>query len=204
MLKAALFSGGKDSIYAALLEWPVDIFVTFVYQFPRPSPHLLNIHKLIELANAAGIPVAILKVDKGREFQQEADFLRKLGVDVVVAGDQAVEEHLKYMERLAHEAGASLREPLWGQDPAEILAREAEELDFVVIGASHLDLVCDYVGRRKVGRFLEKARSLGVDPIGERGEYHTLVVEIKRLAASIPFRCLDVRKYVDYYIALVS
>lgn len=204
MLKAALFSGGKDSIYAALLEWPVDIFVTFVYQFPRPSPHLLNIHKLIELANAAGIPVAILKVDKGREFQQEADFLRKLGVDVVVAGDQAVEEHLKYMERLAHEAGASLREPLWGQDPAEILAREAEELDFVVIGASHLDLVCDYVGRRNVGRFLEKARSLGVDPIGERGEYHTLVVEIKRLAASIPFRCLDVRKYVDYYIALVS
>lgn len=204
MLKAALFSGGKDSIYAALLEWPVDIFVTFVYQFPRPSPHLLNIHKLIELANAAGIPVAILKVDKGREFQQEADFLRKLGVDMVVAGDQAVEEHLKYMERLAHEAGASLREPLWGQDPAEILAREAEELDFVVIGASHLDLVCDYVGRRNVGRFLEKARSLGVDPIGERGEYHTLVVEIKRLAASIPFRCLDVRKYVDYYIALVS
>lgn len=204
MLKAALFSGGKDSIYAALLEWPVDIFVTFVYQFPRPSPHLLNIHKLIELANAAGIPVAILKVDKGREFQQEADFLRKLGVDVVVAGDQAVEDHLKYMERLAHEAGASLREPLWGQDPAEILAREAEELDFVVIGASHLDLVCDYVGSRNVGRFLEKARSLGVDPIGERGEYHTLVVEIKRLAASIPFRCLDVRKYVDYYIALVS
>lgn len=39
---------------------------------------------------------------------------------------------MKYMERLADEAGAKLREPLWGLDPAEALAKEAEELDFVV------------------------------------------------------------------------
>lgn len=70
MLKAALFSAGKDSVYAALLEWPVDLFVVFVYQFPRPSPHLLNLHKAIELANALGVPVAVLKVDKGKELRQ--------------------------------------------------------------------------------------------------------------------------------------
>ncbi len=203
-MKAALFSGGKDGVYAALLEWPVDLFVTFVYQFPRPSPHLLNLHKAIELANALGVPVAVLKVDKGREFQQEVDFLRKLGVSVLVAGDQAVEEHLKYMERLAGEAGATLREPLWGRDPAEVLVEEAEELDFVVIGANNPDLVCEYVDERTAGLFLERARSLGVDPIGERGEYHTLVVKARRLGASIGFRCLDVKKYADYYIASVS
>jgi len=129
-----LFSGGKDSVYAALLEWPVDIFVTFVHEFPRPSPHLLNLPKVVELANALGVPLAILKVDRGRELEQEAAFLRKLGVSELVAGDQAVEDHLKYVERLAGEAGARLREPLWGLDPGELLLREAEAMDFLGIG----------------------------------------------------------------------
>lgn len=204
MLKAALFSGGKDSVYAALTQWPVDLFVMFIYEFPRPSPHLLNIHKAVELAGALGVPLALLKVDRGKEFQQEVDFLRRLGVGVIVAGDQAVEEHLKYMERLAGEVGASLKEPLWGMDPAEVLARELEELDFLVVGARELELVCDFVDRRAASSFLEKTRRLGFDPIGERGEYHSLVVRARRLGASISYRCLDVRRYQDYYIASVA
>ncbi|MDT7870058.1 MAG: ATPase [Thermoproteus sp.] len=201
-MKAALFSGGKDSVYAALLEWPVDIFVTFVYEFPRPSPHLLNLPKVVELANALGVPLAILKVDRGRELEQEAAFLRKLGVSELVAGDQAVEDHLKYMERLAGEAGARLREPLWGLDPGELLLREAEAMDFLVIGAGAADLVCDLVGRRNAEAFLGKARALGMDPIGERGEYHTLAVRVGG-RGSVSYRCRDVRRYGDYYIALL-
>ncbi|MGC8974171.1 MAG: ATPase [Thermoproteus sp.] len=198
-MKAALFSGGKDSVYAALLEWPVDIFITFIYDFPRPSPHLLNLHKAVELAAAMGIPLAILKVDRGREFEQEAAFLRKLGVSELVAGDQAVEDHLRYMERLAGEAGAKLREPLWGLDPGELLLREAGALDFLVIGANVADLVCDFVSRDNAEAFLAKTRALGVDPIGERGEYHTLVVKVG--GKGIVYRCRDVRRYGDYYIA---
>lgn len=73
-----------------------------------------------------------------------------------------------------------------------------------MIGAKYVDLVCDYVDEQRAGRFLERAKSFGVDPIGEKGEYHTLVVKAKRLGASIPFRCLDVKKYVDYYIASLA
>lgn len=205
VLKAALFSGGKDSTYAALLEWPVDLFVTFVYEFPRPSPHLLNMAKLVELANAVGVPLVVQRVHKGRELEEEAALLRRLGVSTVVAGDQAVEEHLKYMERLAAEAGARLREPLWGLDPAEVLAKELEEVEFLVIGAgrSASEIVCERVDRRSGPRFLERLRALGVDPIGERGEYHSLVVEIKRLPAAIGYRCAGVKAYGDYLIAEV-
>lgn len=199
-----MFSGGKDSVYAALTQWPVDLFVTFIYEFPRPSPHLINLHKAVELAGALGVPLALLKVDRGKEFQQEAEFLRRLGVDVIVAGDQAVEEHLRYMERLAGEVGASLKEPLWGLDPVEVLARELEELEFLVVGARELEAVCDYVDRRAAPSFLEKARRLGFDPIGERGEYHSLTVKVRRLGASISYRCLDVKRHQDYYIALVA
>lgn len=203
-MRAALFSGGKDSVYVALLEWPVDIFVVFVYEFPRPSPHLLNLNKVVEVAGALGVPVAILRTHKGRELEEEAQFLRRLGVDEIVAGDQAVEAHLKYMEKLAAEAGARLKEPIWGRDPAEVLLDEAKLMDFVVIGSQHEELLCERVGEDNVERFLEKTRALGVDPIGERGEYHTLAVSVRRLGASVPWRCREARDYGGYYIALVE
>lgn len=56
----------------------------------------------------------MVKLPKGSEFETRAALLKRLGAKVLVAGDQAVEEHLRYMEKLAAEAGAELREPLWG------------------------------------------------------------------------------------------
>jgi len=41
-MKIAFYSGGKESVYAALLEWPIDAFVFLIYDFPRPSPHIAN------------------------------------------------------------------------------------------------------------------------------------------------------------------
>ena len=38
--------------------------------------------------------------------------LQRLGADEIVAGDVYVEDHLRYMESVAAEAGARLREPL--------------------------------------------------------------------------------------------
>lgn len=205
-LRAALFSGGKDSVYAALLEWPVDLFVTFVYEFPRPSPHLINISKALELAGAMSVPMVVLRVHRGREMAEEAALMRSLGVSRIVAGDQGVEDHLRYMEALAAEAGAELSEPLWGMDEERILEGELEELSFLVIGAEERarELVCRRVGRGELGPFLADARRMGVSPIGEAGEYHSLVTQVRRLGASIDVGCREVRSYDGYRIALLD
>jgi hypothetical protein len=50
-----------------------------------------------------------------------------------------------------------------------------------------------------VEEFIALARQLGVDPLGELGEYHTLVV--RYLDVSISYRCGSVEQYGDYYIA---
>jgi diphthine-ammonia ligase len=198
-VKVLFFSGGKDSVYAYHLERPVDLFFVSVYQFPRPSPHLLNLHKTVELALALGVPTLIVNLPKGGEFEAKASLLRRLGAKVLVAGDQAVEDHLKYMKRLAAEAGAELREPLWGRDPAQLLREEVQYMDVLIIGARHRELVCRLVTRENVEEFITLARQLGVDPLGELGEYHTLVV--RYLDVRIPYRCISVEQYGDYYIA---
>jgi diphthamide synthase (EF-2-diphthine--ammonia ligase) len=71
-MKVLFFSGGKDSVYAYHLERPVDLFFVSVYQFPRPSPHLLNLHKTVELALALGVPTLIVNLPKGQGLSAEA------------------------------------------------------------------------------------------------------------------------------------
>lgn len=202
-IKVALFSGGKDSVYSALIEWPVDAFLTLVYEFPVPSPHLMNVKKIVELSNAMSVPLVVLRVHKGHEFDEEAELLRRLNVGTLVAGDQGVEEHVRYMERLTGEAGARLREPLWGADEASLLEREAGELSFLVIGSKMRELVCRRVDKENYQDFMEDTRRLGISPIGEAGEYHTLVYEVGRLGARIGARCSRVREISGSFIATV-
>ena len=204
--KVVLFSGGKDSVYVALREWPVDFFVTFVYEFPRPSPHLLNISKVLELAGSMSVPMVVLKVHKGKEKEEEAELLSSLGASEIIAGDQGVEDHLKYMEELAKMAGAELKEPIWGLEPEKVLEDELKNMSFAIIGAEEKakELLCKKVEESSADEFKSKLKELGVDPIGEAGEYHTLVTSVKKLGASVEFRCREIKTFGDYYIALLD
>ncbi len=178
LARVALVSGGKDSFYAAMLEKPLDHLVILVYEFPRPSPHLVNLQKSLETVRYLGAPVTIAWLPRGREFEATVKLLESLGANVLIAGDVYIEDHLRYMERVAAAAGAKLREPLWGADPEELLYREIESgIRTLIIGCeSRLkDWLGVEIGLENVSVFAEHAKRLGFDPLGERGEYHTLV-----------------------------
>ncbi len=176
MSVVAVMSGGKDSFYAALKEGGADYALILLYSFPEPSPHLVNLGKAVETLASAGFKVVASKLRKGREFNDLVDTLRSLKASVIIAGDVMIEDHLKYMENVSKEVGAKLKEPLWGVDTEELLYREVESgLEFLVIGGRR-ELTGWKVSLANVSQFLAKVKSLGVDPIGEFGEYHSLVV----------------------------
>ena len=151
-------------------------------------------------------PLVILRVHRGKEKEEEAKLMGSLGISRIVAGDQNVEDHLKYMEEMAGMAGAELREPIWGMDSGKVLEDELREMSFIVIGAEERarELVCARADESSSETFRRNVRELGIDPIGEAGEYHSLVTEIRPLGASIGARCREVRSYGDYYVALVD
>ncbi len=208
MAKVALFSGGKESLYAALLEWPVDFFVILIYEFPRPSPHLLNLHAVVASAALTGKPAHIIKLTKGKELEETAAALRKLGADVIVAGDVYVEDHLKYMENLAREVGATLVEPLWGMDPEEVLLKEVESgIESLVIGVSEKvprRWLCRTIDKSSCQEFLEDSRKSGFDPIGEFGEYHTQVTKAPIIKGSLNYTCKEWGVITGYSIAILE
>ena len=183
LLRVAWFSGGKESLYAALQRWPPDLFLFLVYEFSEPSPHIVNLKHAVLSAASMRIPVAVVRLDRGREFEQTVRFLEKVGAREMVAGDVNIVSHLKYMERLAEAAGARLYEPLWGQNTEELLRREIEDgLRPAIIGFRRdfpREWLCRVIDEDTVEGFLEDVKKHGIDPVGERGEYHSLVVSSK-------------------------
>ena len=205
--RVALVSGGKDSFYAAMLERPVDYAVVLVYEFPRPSPHLVNLGLSVRTLLNAGYRVVVARLGRGREREETVELLKRLGASVVIAGDVYIEDHLRYMEGVAAEAGAVLREPLWGMDPEELLYREVEAgIEAMVSGA--VEALGGWIGRvidaRSAGELAGEARRLGVDPLGERGEYHTLVVNSPLHEEPVQARVSRVLRYRDYLVALLE
>ncbi len=180
-LRVALMSGGKDSLYAAMRVWPPDLAVFLHYGWEPPSPHVANLGKSLESILSTGVDVVVYRSGRRGWAAGFASFLSRLGVSELVAGDVYVEDHLRFWEKVASEAGARLLEPLWGMDPVELVYKVFESgVRSVVVGAYHPG-VREFLGRvldsTMVDTLVERARREGWDPLGERGEYHTIVLE---------------------------
>jgi len=181
----------------------VDMAIMLSYEFPRPSPHLINMGKSIETHLKASIPVLVKHLRKGREKAETIEILRRLGVSEIIAGDVYVEDHLKYMEGIASEVGATLIEPLWGEDPEDLLYKEIESgLEVLVIGCrSSLEQWLGVeINENNITNFVESCKTSGVDPLGEGGEYHTLVVNSPIHVERVGYQKVSFESYEDYLI----
>lgn len=190
MARVALLSGGKDSFYAALHYWPPDYGLILHYSFPEPSPHLVNLGKSVETLLLAGVRVVVARLPRGREREETVRILRGLGASEIVAGDVYIEDHLRYMESVASEAGAKLREPLWGRDPIDVVHGIVEAgLEATVIGVRGpwRGLLGFRIRRDTVDGLIGMAKRWGFDPLGERGEYHTILEYSPRHSERLKF-----------------
>lgn len=101
-----------------------------------------------------------------------------LGVTHVIFGDILFEEHRQWATRLAEGRGLAAVEPLWGHSTTDLyrdFLAMGGRARIVTVRTSELDE--SYLGRELAEDLLPEFLSLGVDPCGERGEYHTVVTD---------------------------
>ena len=112
-----------------------------------------------------------------------------LGVTHVIFGDILFEEHRAWATRLAESQGLTAVEPLWGHSTAD-LYRDFLALGgrarIVTIRSSELDE--SFLGRELAAEMLDEFVALGVDPCGERGEYHTVVTDCPAFSHPLKLR----------------
>lgn len=182
---AISWSGGKDSCAAltrALISYDVVSMVTmFDEEAARSRSHGLRPEVLSAQAERLGLRRIIGSCTWDTYNERFSAALAALAADRithVVFGDILFPEHRQWAEGMCGPHGLTAVEPLFGCS-TETLFRE-----WIASGseASIVTARCEFFDQSWLGRplrleLLSEFERLGVDPCGERGEYHTVVTD---------------------------
>jgi uncharacterized protein (TIGR00290 family) len=108
-----------------------------------------------------------------------SDALRELAADEithVIFGDILFEEHRRWAGDMCAPHGLTAVEPLFGSSTTTLFEEwTASGADAIIVTARAEFLDETWLGRTLRRDMLDELARLGVDPCGERGEYHTVV-----------------------------
>jgi ABC transporter with metal-binding/Fe-S-binding domain ATP-binding protein len=192
MRVAALFSGGKDSTYAAWLSSKEHTLACLVTVFPKVQDsymfHYPNLEWTRLQAEAIGVP-EITEETEGVKEEELGDLKRALSkakeaykVEAVCTGALASVYQKSRVERICGELGLECLSPLWGIDPEEHLRRlVADGFVAIVVGVSALGLDERWLGRVLDGEAVDElvglARRFRFHAGLEGGEGETFVLD---------------------------
>jgi diphthine-ammonia ligase len=180
---AISWSGGKDScaaLHRAHAEFDIVAMVTmFDEAAERSRSHGLRPEVLAAQAERLG-----LRRVTGRctwetynaAFGEALKALKSDGITHVVFGDILFDEHRRWTEEMCAAQGLTAIEPLFGSSTTDLFTEwtgSGAEALIVTTRAEWLDE--SWLGRPLARDMLDELTRLGVDPCGERGEYHTVV-----------------------------
>lgn len=193
------WSSGKDSAWSLHVlrkrgEVEVVGLLTTVNEvYSRVAMHAVRVELLDAQANAVGLPLWKIPIPSPcSNAQYEAAMLAAIeraksdGVNTFAFGDLFLEDIRRYREERLRETSVSPIFPIWAL-PTKELAREmiASGLRARVTCVDPKQLPPSFAGREFDAEFLADLPP-GVDPCGERGEFHTFAYDGPMFRHRIP------------------
>jgi len=185
---AALVTGGKDSalaLYKAMRKHSIKYLVAMAPQREDSWMfHYPNIHMVDFFAEAAEIPLVKAETAGVKEAEVEdlKNLLAKLDVEGVVSGAVASTYQKTRIDKICQELNLRHIAPLWHEKPEKILNEIIEnEFEVIIVGVYALGLDENWLGRKidteTVKELIKLKEKFGISPVGEGGEYESLVVD---------------------------
>jgi len=182
------WSGGKDSClacYRAMQQgYDVKLLLNFISrESKRGCFHGIEGRLLQFQADLVGIPLTQKEVSQDmhkyeEEFKTAVNQLRGNDIGSMVFGDIYLLEHESWIERVCGDLKINALEPLWNNSPESIID------EFLSAGFKAIIVSCkaDVMGKEFLGRYIdqglvEELKKKDICPCGEKGEFHTLVVD---------------------------
>jgi diphthine-ammonia ligase len=141
--------------------------------------HLANRWLMKLVSESLGIP-AVTVGGKPSEIRKA---LKRLKTDILVSGVMTTSEHIDYYKEICDPINIKHYAPLWGKNPLVALA-EMKQLGFrsLVVGvdasmASRKEWLGKEIDDDMLREIERLERDQKMNPIGEQGEYHTLVLD---------------------------
>lgn len=201
------FSGGKDStlsLYRMMKRGYEIIGLLVTFDEGNDSCfHKIPKDILKEISKVLEIPLVEVNCGDGRDYQEEFEKALKIskmqGADICVFGDIDIENHKKWCLDRCNAASIKGEFPLW-QENRESLTNEFIDYGFkaVIKKVNLKDLGEEFLGRELTKEVVNEIKSLGADPSGENGEYHTLVFDGPIFKERIKFNIVN-KEIIDNF-----
>lgn len=182
---ACSWSGGKDSCYALLRS---------IAQGFTPRAILNMMNEDGKISRSHGLPLSLLRAQAGalglpliaipstwEDYQ--ANFIKALhdlkaayNIASMVFGDIDLQEHRDWEEMVCEKAGLRAFLPLWRRDRKELVLEMLDQPIETIIVSCNDTMGQSFLGRTIDRSLIAELETLGIDPCGEAGEYHTLVL----------------------------
>jgi len=190
------WSGGKDSCLAlarvSRTLAVTDMLTMFDEPGARSRSHGLAPEVIAAQAARLGLASTIGRASWAAytgAFEGALGRLAAAGVTHAVFGDIFEDAHREWTERVSARAGMTAVLPLWGESTTA-LTREfldtGGQAQFVTVRTPPLDP--DLLGASLSHADVDAFLAMGVDPGGERGEYHTVVTDSPLFARPLELR----------------
>ena len=204
------WSGGKDSCQAMVQAFNIKLL-------PVVLLNVLNEDGVISRAH--GIPKHILQAQSDALHMDlfciasswkdyENNFLKALvtlkntyQATHVIFGDIDLKEHRIWNENICSKAGLKAVFPLWNQNRKKLV------LQMINDGMKAMIVSCnELMGKEYIGKIINEALvqdlvSKGIDPCGEEGEFHTLVLDCKLYKAPVSAVVNSIKQHEQMWLA---
>lgn len=193
MKVGVLFSGGKDSTYAAWLAkkqgYEISCLITLESKNPESYMfHTPSISKTKKQAEAMGIPL-IIEETKGQKEEELKDLenaikkaKKKYKIQGIVTGAVESVYQASRIQKICDKLDLKCFNPLWKKNQIGLLQELLKEkFKVVVTGVFAYPLNGSWLGREIDGAFIEDIKIMNekykISPSGEGGEFETFVLE---------------------------
>jgi diphthine-ammonia ligase len=200
------WSGGKDSClayYRAIKEGGLPHYLlTMMENSKRTKSHYLPVELLEKQALLIGVPL----ISRSASWETyEAVFISTLqefksqGIEAGVFGDIDLEGHKEWVEKVCAKTNLKAYEPLWQCARKDLLREFIDEgFQTVIVAAKDGVLEKDVLGKTLDWELIKDFEESGIDPSGENGEYHTVVINGPIFSSAVRIELKD-QIYQDGY-----
>lgn len=203
----ASWSGGKDSCYAmmrAMKEGFVPkVLLTMMNENGIVSrSHGLPFFILNQQAQRIGVPLEGIPAtwaDYETKFITSLKTLKvKYALDAAVFGDIDLQSHKEWEEKVCLAAALRATLPLWQQDRISLVNEMLDAGIETMIVSCNTAMGEKYLGQFLTQKLAKELEQIGIDPCGENGEFHTLVVNCPLFSEAIQLPTYSRVTYENY------
>lgn len=192
MKTATLFSGGKDSVYAAYLAKKYDHELTCLITLKSKNKHSYMFHtpsidKTQKQAEAMQIPLIIQETQgqKEAELQDLEKALiqakKKYQIQAVITGAIQSVYQASRIQKICNKINLECFNPLWQKNEIEYLEELIKsKFETILVGVFAYPFTQEELGKKIDKKFISEAQQLQakfkIHPAGEGGEFETFVL----------------------------